>query len=70
MGTQGSADGIIIGGLSGEGPTLTPEEMHWQVALANEHFAGKIIVVIASNHTMQAIESINILDQITRIDAY
>lgn len=70
LGTQGSVDGIIIGGLSGEGPTLTPEEMHRQIALANEHFAGKIIVVIASNHTMQAIESINILDQITRIDAY
>ena len=68
--TQKDADGIVIGGTTGESPTITAEELNQEIAVAREHFKGKIIVGAGSNNTEAAIKKINILDQQAGIDGY
>jgi 4-hydroxy-tetrahydrodipicolinate synthase len=68
--TQSKADGIVLGGTTGEMPTLPWEALRRQIALAGEHFRGKVIVGVGSNDTAKAIEKVRILDQVDGIDGY
>ncbi|MDR1907135.1 MAG: 4-hydroxy-tetrahydrodipicolinate synthase [Puniceicoccales bacterium] len=67
---QEGIDGIVIGGTTGEMPTLRWEELRQQIVMAGEHFSGKVIVAVGSNDTAKAIRRVHILDQIEAIDVY
>lgn len=66
---QEVADGIVIGGTTGESPTITFEELRQAIVCAQD-FPKKRIVGVGSNNTLETIEKITMLDQMTGIDAY
>lgn len=66
---QEVAEGIVIGGTTGESPTITFEELRQAIVCAQD-FPKKRIVGVGSNNTLETIEKITMLDQMTGIDAY
>lgn len=66
---QEVADGVVIGGTTGESPTITFEELRQAIVCAQD-FPKKRMVGVGSNNTHETIEKITMLDQMTGIDAY
>lgn len=61
---QEVADGIVIGGTTGESPTITFKELRQAIVCAQD-FPKKRIVGVGSNNTHETIEKITMLDQMT-----
>ena len=55
---EAGTDGLVIGGTTGESPTLLPEELDLLVNLARDHVAGRmpLIVGTGSHSTAAAVE--------------
>lgn len=70
LATQKNVDGVVIGGTTGESPTLSSLELDRLIQLTIENFRGKILVGAGANDTAKAIEKVKYLDQIPGIDGY
>lgn len=68
--TQEGVDGVVVGGTTGESPTLKFEELRRATAIASEQFSGKVIVGAGTNNTEETIRKLAILDQQEGIDGY
>lgn len=68
--TQTNTDGIVIGGTTGESPTITFEELIQMINVAKVNYSGKILVGAGGNNTDECIKKIKLLDEIDNIDGY
>lgn len=68
--TQSDVDGVVVGGTTGESPTITEDELNRLIQLTVQNFRGKIIVGAGSNNTLSAIKKIKNLDTIKGINGY
>lgn len=55
---QGS-EGLVVGGTTGEGTSLSEEELIDVIKIANEHSKSEIIINVGSNSTFKTINLIN-----------
>jgi 4-hydroxy-tetrahydrodipicolinate synthase len=70
LSTQKNTDGIVIGGTTGESPTLEFDELLQLIDIAKLNYPGKILVGAGGNNTNACINKIKLLDGIEGIDGY